>query len=386
MRGLHHVVSTLGLVASLASLLYLGCAVFLTREFGRRRHRSGPGGPPVTILKPVCGNEPCLYENLRSFCDQDYPVFQVVFGVRDAFDPAIAVVRRVIDDLPGCSLALVVDDRVFGGNYKASNLANMSKAAAHDVLVIADSDTRVDRSYLASVVGPLAEKDVGVVTCLYAGRADGGLWSRLGAMFVNEWFIPSVLVARLQGTASYCFGSTIALRREVLNAIGGFEVLATYLADDYMLGQLVSARGLRVHLSPYVVDNVISEPSFTSLFSHELRWARTVRLLRPVGYSLSLVTHALMVSFAYLVVSSFSALGTAVFGGAVALRLALHYVAPRSLGVPERSGPWLIPVRDALCFAAWALSFFGRTVLWRGHAMSVGPGGRLEPEGEHSIS
>ena len=379
----HHMIAALALLASLASLLYLGCAVLCTRAFGRGQRLSPSAGPPVTILKPVSGSEPFLYENLRSFCDQEYPLFQVVFGVRGAEDPALAVIERVMRDFPDRDLALVVNDRVVGRNYKVSNLVNMYSAAKHDLLVIADSDMRVERTYLAKVVRPLAEPGVGVVTCLYSGQPRGGMWSTLGAMFVNEWFMPSILVARAWGAAPYCFGATMAVRREVLQAIGGLQALASYLADDYMLGALVNARGLGVKLSTYVVENIISEPSLKSLFYHELRWARTVRSVRPVGYSLSFVTYALPVSCVYLVVSSFSVLGTAVFGAALALRLAVHYVARRSLALSGRATPWLVPVRDVLCFVVWATSFLGWTVRWRGQELSVRPGGRLRMEGEY---
>jgi ceramide glucosyltransferase len=379
----HQVTSALALLASLASLVYLGFAAFYTRAFGRSQRLSPSDGPPVTILKPLCGNKPFLYENLRSFCDQDYPMFQVIFGVRDAKDPAIAVIKRVMRDFPDRDLALVIDDRVVGRNYKVGNLVNMYDAVKHDLVVIADSDMCVERTYLAKVVEPFAAPEVGIVTCLYSGQPRAGIWSMLGAMFLNEWFIPSVLVARAWEGGSYCFGSTMAVRREVLQAIGGFQALASYLADDYMLGSLVNACGLSVRLSTYVVENIISEFSLKSLFYHELRWARTVRSLRPVGHSLMFVTYALPISLLYLVVSSFGAKGMAVFVAALAMRLAIHYAARRSLGLSGRATPWLVPVRDALCFVVWGMSFFGRTVRWRGQELSVRPGGRLRMEPEY---
>ena len=160
----------------------------------------------MSILKPLCGNEPLLYENLRSFCDQDYPQFEVIFGVRDPTDPAILVVERVREEFPNLELQLIVDDHLHGQNHKASNLANMSGAAKYDLLVLADSDMRVDRGYLATVTAPLSDPGVGVVTCLYAGRPSPGVWSALGAMFINEWFLPSVLAARATTSVPLCFG------------------------------------------------------------------------------------------------------------------------------------------------------------------------------------
>ncbi len=383
MLGGHFRVLSLPLLAaSLASVAYVAFAIVRIRAFGRYRERP-VAGPPVTVLKPVRGAEPGLYENLRSFCEQDYPVFQVIFGVRDAKDPAVPVAEQVMRDLPGRDLVLVVNERVIGANYKVSNLANMYGSAKYDLLVIADSDMRVGRSYLATVAGPLADPAVGVVTCLYSGRSAGDVWSALGAMFINEWFLPSVLVARAVQPDRFCFGATMAVRRDALDAIGGFERLAAYLADDYMLGALMNERGLRVELSSYVVESIVSEPDLRTLFAHELRWARTIRTVQPLGHAMSFLTYSLALSCMYLLVSSSGSLGAAVMGGALALRLAVHYAVRRSLGVAEPARPWLVPVRDAVCFAVWAASFWGRTVQWGGRTFSVGSDGRMWANGGH---
>lgn len=369
--------------ASLFSLAYVAFALVQVRAFGRLRERPA-AGPPVTILKPLRGGEPGLYENLRSFCEQDYPVFQVVFGVRDASDPAVGVVERLVADLPGRDLCLVVSDRAVGLNAKASNLSNMSGAAKYDLLVVADSDMRVERTYLARVVGPLADPAVGVVTCLYSGRSEGGTWAALGAMFINEWFLPSVLVARAFRPGRFCFGATMAVRRDALEATGGFAALASYLADDYVLGALMNQRGLRVALSSYLPENRVSEPSLAALFSHELRWARTVRTVQPSGYVMSFLTYSLVLSGGYLLVSSPGIVGAVVVGAALALRLAVHYTVRASLGIAEPARPWLVPLRDALCFVVWAASFWGRTVRWRGRTFSVDSDGRLWANGGDS--
>ena len=380
------------LSVTVASLAYVAFALWQFRTFLRHRrdetsHAGAAVWPPVTLLKPLCGLEPALYENLRSFCEQDYPIVQVVFGVRDSEDPAIRVAEQLIRDLPDRDLVLVVDGRVYGENHKASNLANAYQHARHDVIVVADSDMRVGRDYLRRVVVPLEARTVGVVTCLYAGRPHGGLWSTLGAMLVNEWFIPSVLVAHALQPGSFCFGSTMAIRRTVLDRIGGFRSLAPHLADDYVLGARVRAAGLRVVLSSYVVENVVAEPSWTSLLRHELRWARTVRSVRPVGYSLSFVTYSLPLALGCGVawaITSGGILASGVTGAlacaALALRLATHHVATVGLGTQGSSRAWLVPLRDVLGVVVWAASFFGRTVWWRGRELSVMPGGRLETE------
>jgi ceramide glucosyltransferase len=368
------------LFVSLVSLAYLAFAIVRTRRFARRARPPCAAGAPVTVLKPVCGEEPLLYENLRSFCDQDYPRFEVVFGVRDPGDPAIAVVERVMRDFPDLDLQLVVDDRVYGGNRKVSNLANIYHAAKYGVLVIADSDIRVGPGYLAAVTAPLSDLSVGVVTCLYAGRSTSGLWSTLGAMSINEWFIPSVLVAQAGSMAPFCFGSTVALHRHVLDEIGGFPALAGHLADDYVLGRLVAARGRRIALSPYVVEAIVAEPSLRSLWQHELRWARTVRSVQPLGYSLSFVTYAIPIAVLHLVLSPSRLVGGLVLAAAVVLRLAAHDAARRALGTSVGKVAWLVPVRDGLSFAVWAVGFFCQAVHWRGQEIAVGRGGRLGAE------
>ena len=379
------------LAVTLVSLAYVWFALWTLCAFLRWQRAESARAhatdlPPVTLLKPLCGLEPELDANLRSFCTQDYPTFQVIFAVRDADDPALGVVERLIGDLPDRDVSVVVDGRLYGANHKASNLANAYESAKHDVIVVADSDMRVDRGYLRAVVASLADPSVGVVTCLYAARPHEGLWSTLGAMLVNEWFIPSVLVAHAFQPGSFCFGSTMAIRRGVLDRIGGFRSLAPHLADDYVLGARVRAAGLRVALSSYVVENLVAEPSWTSLVKHELRWARTVRSVRPTGYSLSFVTYSLPLALACLVaavwVPSTGVLTPWTAGAlavaALALRLATHYAARIGLGTGGSSRAWLVPLRDVLGVAVWGASFFGRTVWWRGRTLSVLRGGRLE--------
>jgi hopanoid biosynthesis associated glycosyl transferase protein HpnI len=218
-----------------------------------------PNGPPVTVLKPLCGEEPGLYECLRSFCEQDYPQFQIVFGVRNSRDSAVAVVFRLMREFPTKDLRIAIDGRLHGSSPKVSNLINMMPLASHDYFVIADSDVRVTRSYLASVVAPLLDPGVGIVTCGYRGWPRGGLWSLLGCLFINEWFMPSVCVAAMTGSRSFAFGATIAIRRHVLDGVGGFRSIANQLADDYRLGELTRRMGLRTVLSEVVVDTYVSE-------------------------------------------------------------------------------------------------------------------------------
>lgn len=369
--------SIIGFMISSAALAYLAVAVTAVRRWSQRTVPFAAAPAPVTVLKPLCGEEPLLYENLRTFCDQDVPTFQVIFGVREGDDPAVTVAQRLIDEFPERDLRLIVDARVLGGNYKVSNLANMMRAARHDRLVIADSDIRVGRAYLRAVAAPLDDPTVGVVTCPYRARAVGGLWSRLGAQFINEAFLPAVLVAHALGSTDFGFGATLALRREVLERIGAFPALAPYLADDYLLAARTRRLGLRTVLSPYLVETTVHEPSLAALVAHELRWQRTIRLVRPAGHVGSVFTHALPLSLigAALIASLPWSLVLPLL--VLVLRLVLYFSARSTLHLSDSATAWLVPFRDLLSFVIWSTSFLRRHVRWRQRRWSVRADGRL---------
>jgi ceramide glucosyltransferase len=377
----------IALLAALAMLLAgFGClyqvaAAWAVRAHVRKRPPSG-GLAPVTVLKPLCGAEPGLGENLATFCRQDHPDYQVIFGVREADDPAIPVVRKLIADLGRDDVELVVDGDVRGTNYKVSNLGNMMARARHGVIVIADSDMRVAPHYLRAVTAPLEDPGVGLVTCLYVGRPRPGLWSRLGAAFINWGFLPSALVGQALGVDEGCFGATMALRRETLERVGGFAAFDDHLADDHALGAAVRRLGLKVALSPYLVEDDLHEPSLAALYAHELRWQRTIRVVAPGGHAGSVLTQPLAFAALGLVLALFSAgaviwSAIAVLCVALAARIFCARVADSTLGVPL--GAWLVPLRDALSLAVFVHSFLGRRVRWRGHLFKVAADGRLVP-------
>ena len=367
--------------ASMAAIFYVLWAVWAVHAFRRKPAAEATFRQPVTILKPICGLDPGLYGNLRSFCEQDYPDYQVIFGVRDAGDPAIAVIERVIADFPGRDLRLVIDERVIGTNLKVSNLANMMAQAKHDILVIADSDMRVGRNYLKAVTAPFEDARTGAVTCLYKGSPVGGLPSILGSLFINDWFVPSVLVALTFQPLRFCFGATMAVRRSALDEIGGFAALATHIADDYMLGKLVSDRGHKVELAPYMVENLVLEPDMKTLMRHELRWARTVRSVQPAGYAFSFLTQAIPLGLLAALISGLSSLGLGLLALAIVVRIVLHYAVRSAFGIRGDGAPWVVPMRDLLGFAVWIGSFFGRDVHWREQTFLLEADGQLAMKG-----
>ncbi len=379
---------TLG-AASLAGIAYLGFALERTIAFGRRRQGRRPNRvfcPPVSVLKPLHGLDAELYENLCSFCDQDYPEYQVLLGVRSADDPAVAIAQGVIAAFPDRDIRLVIDGGSPRPNLKMANVLNMFERAKHDVIIVADSDVRVDRAYLRAVAAPFADESVGAVTCLYRAApalakqtaVDGrhGVFC-LGAMFIEEQFAPSVLVADSLNPMDFCLGATMAVTRRALAEIGGFEAVAEYLADDHMLGKLVRRQGLRVELSDYVVETQVQETGLASLWAHEVRWSRTMRAARPLGYSFSFITYALPLAIACAVTAGASWATLWLVFAAGTMRFALHAWARRALGARSQDAPWLIPLRDFLGLAAWGASFTGKRIRWRDQVLTIDAAGRL---------
>jgi len=348
-----------GLLTALTTLYAL--AALLCRP---RTRTDPPARLPVTVFKPLCGAEPRLEENLATLCTQTHPYYQVVCGVCAPDDPAIAVVERLHRRYPALDLRLVVDPRIHGGNRKVSNLVNMAAAARHPWLVLADSDIAVAPDYLERVTAPLADPAVGIVTCLYRGRATGGFWTRLGALFIDTWFVPSVAVASRGGGSAFGFGATIALRADVLRAIGGFDALKDRLADDFWLGELTRRRGLATVLSDVVVTTDVTEERLADLWRRERRWMRTIRSLNPFGYAFSFVTITLPML----------ALGLVLAPAAWNWALALPGLGAR-LALQRRAAPdaplLLAPLRDILLLLEWLGGFVGATTCWRGHRLRV---------------
>jgi ceramide glucosyltransferase len=372
--------ATLGLAACYAIVALIAVLAWYVR---RAKPKALPL-PPVTVLKPLCGAEPGLYDNLRSFCSQAYPEFQVIFGVRDPSDTALPIVRRLAAEFPAVSMDIVVDPRLHGSNLKVSNLINMLAQARHDVLVMADSDARVGAEYLAQVVAPLTDRQVGMVTSIYHGIPTAPLWSRLGAMYINEWYVPAVLIAWLFGHRGYASGQTLCLRRDTLEALGGFESIADQLAEDYRLGERVRALGLRIVLSRYLVDAEHHEPDLESLARHELRWMRTTRVLRPRSFRWLFITFSLPLALVGILLScaeGMSATAWILFGTTVAARLLLHLVHRLCSGRAMWSDLWLVPMRDALLCWIWCRSFSTSHVTWRGQEFDVGRDGVMRPLG-----
>jgi len=337
--------------------------------------------PPLSILKPLKGVDPEIWESFCSHCEQEYPEFQIqiqmIFGVSDPADPAIEVVRKLQSKYPNREIELIVCDRVLGPNIKVSNLVQMLPAARHELLLVNDSDIRVPPDYLRKVITPLADASVGLVTCLYRAVASPTLGSRLEALGISTDFVPGVLSARfLEKGLHFGLGSTLAFRRRDLQAIGGFEALLDYLADDYELGRRIAATGKRVELSATTVTTFLPAYTLRQFFRHQLRWSRTIRDARRWGYAGLLFTFGLPWALVTLLVAQGAAWAWALFALTFAARLAVGFAAAEVVLHDRQalSNIFLLPLRDLIAPLIWAAGFLGNRIHWRGDVFDLKDG------------
>jgi ceramide glucosyltransferase len=359
---------------------YTLLAALLVGRFMRKPEGVAAHSPAVTILKPLHQGEPDLARNLETFFDQDYdgPV-QILFGVHDETDPAIEVVRALQAKYPHLDTAIVADTALYGANAKVSNLINMLPAARHDTLVLSDSDIAVGRRWLSQVTAALARPGVGIVTCLYTGEpAKEGhrLWSSLAAMSTSYTFLPNAVLATSLSLATPCFGSTIALKRQTLDEVGGFAVFADQLADDYEMGKAVRGKGYTLAIPAMGVGHTAAEDTAADLLQHELRWNRTIRMVNPAGHAGSIVTHGFAFALMSAIFLDFNTVSLAILALTLVARLYLKGRIDGHFGT--YAGPyWLMPLRDLLSFAVFVTSLFGETVHWRGTHFAVEPSGAM---------
>jgi ceramide glucosyltransferase len=372
-------VAVLGCASS--SIYYLLClwsaASFLRVRKADKSVRPTQSLPAVSILKPLKGTDPDIYESFRSHCLQDYPEYEIIFGVSDPGDPAVASVQQLQREFPEQTIRLVVSPNILGANVKVSNLEQMLSGARHQHLLINDSDILVERDYLRRVMAPLADAHVGMVTCLYRGVAAATFGSQLESLGISTDFCPGVLVARqLEGGLRFGLGSTLAFRRADLQRIGGFPAIVDFLADDYELGRRIAGLGLQVVLSDVVVETHLPAYDLRGFLAHQLRWARGVRDSRAGGYIGLVSTYGLMWALVALIAARAAPWSWAVLGVTVLLRLAVALAVGRSVLQDTHllKNLWLLPVRDLVAVAVWIASFAGHTVTWRGDRFQLKKG------------
>jgi ceramide glucosyltransferase len=367
-------VTWLAIPALAAAAYYL---LALIAAFGFRQKRGKPATvstPPISILKPIHGRDPQLYDALHSHATQSYPAFEILFGVGDPKDPAIEDIRRLQSAYPDLPIFLHLV-RTTAPNAKAGVLAELARHARHPVLLVNDSDIKVPPNYLRDVAAPLADSQTGLVTCLYRAAADS--WpSRAEALGIATEFAPSVLVARLLGVAEFALGSTMVFRAATLQKIGGFETIAQYLADDYQLGRHISQLGYRIRFASPVVETNLGAGSWLQVWRHQVRWSRTIRVSRASGYYGYVVTHATLWAVVALAAGAWPA-------AAAALLLRMLAGIWIGAGVLQDGKTlryfWMIPLRDLFGFAVWIAGLFGDTVIWRGQTLRLRRDGRIVP-------
>jgi ceramide glucosyltransferase len=374
--------------AACSSAYYLLClwsgTKFLREREAGKSARPTQNLPPVSILKPLKGTDPQMYESFRSHCLQDYPEYEIVFGVSDPEDPAIASVRQLQSEFPALSVRLIVCHKTESANVKVSNLVQMLAAARYRYLLVNDSDIRVEPDYLRRVIVLLADPTVGMVTCLYRGVAEATLGSRLESLGISTDFCAGVLAARqLEGGIKFGLGSTMTFRRADLEKIGGFESFADHLADDYELGKRIADLGLDVKLSDVVVETNLPAYTLPQFFSHQLRWARGVRDSRAGGYFGLVLTFGLFWS-CIVVAASGGALWAWVLAAATLfLRLAVALLVGKVV-LSDRQllkNIWLLPIRDLIAVGVWIASLAGHTVTWRGDRFALKNGKLVRTDG-----
>ena len=369
-----------------ASWLYWLVAYWCTRSFFSKPELDDGFAPPVSILKPLCGVDAEAYENLVSFCRQDYPDYEILCGVSDPADPCIAIVQRLQRDWPQSRIRLVVA-ATSSANRKAGVLHIVAGEARHEILVISDSDMRVTPDYLRRVVAPLADEATGLVHCPYRGDKPVTFTARLEALHMTGTFLPSVMVAHRLLRGRLALGATMVLRRGDLERLGGFAAFEDYLADDYQLGLRVSALGQRVHLSRYVVPSVLGATTFREQWQREVRWARTNRVNRPREYPGMLLTFSTPLSAILVLASGLQAVGWGALAVSVSLRWLVAWLVMGYAG-DQATRRWLawLPLRDMLSCLVWCVGGVGRRIVWRGQVYTLLQGGRMRARAEEAIA
>ena len=368
------------LPATIYSLISLACA---RRFFSCTAPATAPvaTNSGVTILKPVKGMDAGSYDNFASFCHQEYAgLVQILFAVASPDDPVIPVIRRLIADFPQHDISLLVNPSIHGPNYKVSNLINAFPQAKHDLIIVCDSDILVTRHYLQSVTSQFIDPQVGLVTSLYRTSNVHNIATALEATGFTAEMIPNVLVARQLEGLSFALGASMAVRREALASIGGFQALADYLADDYQLGNQIHRAGWRITLDGCYVESMMKAESLMTVLSRQLRWARTMRVSRPGGYLASGITLPFPAALLATLLAPSLLTGSAAAGLLYMVRLTVTTIFSRRF-VRDGLLPrwlWLLPLRDMLAFFCWALSFLGNRVEWRGSRFILKPGGKIE--------
>lgn len=375
-----NICSYLILIFPVASIIYYLFTIYAVTDFFKQKVTLNSNfTPPVSILKPLCGIDVNAYENLASFVVQNYPQYQVIFCVQNYQDPIIKIVKQLIVDFPKVDLKLVISDRQIGHNLKVSNLANGLEYAKYETLIIADSDIQVKKDYLQQIVQPLQNEKVGLVTCLYKSLGDGWIANIEGIGITCDFF-PSVLTAQKLEEIKFAFGATIVIRKKVLKAIGSFEEIADYLADDFLLGNISHKLGYQVILSNYIVQHQIGTESWQDFCKRQIRWLRCIKVERFWSYFGIVFTQGTVTSILFLIINQGSKISILICLITLFLRILMAYiVAFKHIKDPiAQNFLGLVFISDFLKFILWIWALFGNKIYWRGKLFKLINNGKLE--------
>lgn len=372
------------LLLALAPLgYYLAATIAALRFFTRERVKKLPDfTPPVSILKPVHGVDFASYENFASFCAQDYPAYETLFCVNELSDPAVAVIQEIMADFPDRPIRILSGAAQLGSNRKVNNLALLAREARYEILVQSDGDVRVGPGYLREVVAPFRDPSVGVVSCLYRGIAQENIWAQLEAVGAASDFMAGALVADWKEGVTFALGASVTTTKSWLAKIGGYEALANLLADDYEIGNRVHKAGGKVLLSREAVSTMYPAQTARSFWEHQVRWARTIRLVRPASFLGLLFTQGLPLALLAAAVAPIAWIGAAYLVAYLVLRLVMAW-AVGVWGLQDavlQRKLWLVPLRDLLHFAVWLAAFASNRIKWGGQEFVLRGGQMIEPQ------
>jgi ceramide glucosyltransferase len=362
------------LVLALASFAYYVVAIIAAlRFFIARNTASSDFTPPLSILKPIYGLDREAYQNYASFCLQDYPDYEIVFCVSDDRDPAVPVIAELARNFPDRKIKLIVGSEPLGVSDKVNKLCRMVREAAHEIVVVSDSDVRVEPEYLRAIAAPFRDPQIGAVTCLYRGLTDGSLAANLEAIGNSSDFTAGVLVAWMLGDVNFTLGATMATTTTRLAEIGGFESLVDHFSDDYELGNRIAAHGHRVVLSTFPVSIVYPHQTLGDAFRHQLRWNLSIRYSRPGGHLGLIFTQGLPLALLAAVFAPSATWAVSLVLGYLMLRgfsaWIIGVVGMRDALLGRKME--LLPLRDAFAFVVWVASFFPQRIHWRGQEFYV---------------
>jgi ceramide glucosyltransferase len=373
----HFCLETVLVLAATPLVYYVLATIAAVRFFRNERAQILPNFmPPVSLLKPVRGVDFGSYENFASFCRQDYPHYEILFGVNDASDPVLSIINRVKADFPGRQIRILIGAEELGANRKVNKLARLAAEAQHEILVLSDGDVRVGPRYLCEVVAPLADERTGAIICFYRGITERNLGAELEAIGASSDFFAGVLMASWTEGIRFALGASITTTKKWLARIGGFEAMAGVLADDYELGRRIANAGGAVHLSREIVWTMYPAQTARSFWEHQVRWARTVRLCRPASYVGLLFTHGLP----WAILAALVAPARWIAGAYLLAYVLLRFVMAWTVGVwgvgdaVLRRKFWLIPLRDLLHFCIWLASFASNRITWGGEEFTIHKG------------